>query len=64
MGVFSLKPASWCIDSKSDPRWDSSGRTEWLVCFGLCPEAEAAIEELKKQYGEPPVDLEYAIMKD
>lgn len=62
--MFGPKPGTWWLSSKSDPRWDCSGRDR--VGGFMCPsDARAAIEAKKEELGcEPPEDLEYGYMKD
>jgi hypothetical protein len=56
--------ASWSISSKSDPRWNASGRCESSI-FAISKACEEAIEAKKKALGEePPDDLDYGGMKD
>lgn len=63
MAMFgSFKEGSWSLRSKKDPRWNCSGRG--IVGGFMCPEANDAIEKLKKKYGKPPKDLELSAMKD
>ena len=67
MGILSasIKPGSWWVSSKSDPRWSKRGRTEgWAVMGGMPPEARKVVEDLKKTLGDPPKDLSYGFMKD
>jgi hypothetical protein len=61
--MFGPKPGSWWLSSKSDPRWNCNGRDK-VGGFQCPPDAQAAIERLKKTLGEPPSDLEYGYMKD
>lgn len=61
--MFGPKPGSWWLSSKSDPRWDCSGRDD-VGGFQCPPEATAALEAKKAELGEPPHDLEYGYMKD
>ena len=53
----------WWITSKKDPRWNAQGTSD-VGGFGMCTEAERALERLKKLYGKPPKDLEHGYMKD
>jgi len=65
MGIFGRpKSGSWWLRSQKDPRWNCDGRGDLLFSAGLPKEAEAKIELLKKEYGEPPDDLEFGGMKD
>lgn len=61
--MFGLKSGSWWISSKSNPKWNKSGSCR---CGGFAmPEpAKEAIEELTKQLGPPPEDLEWGYMKN
>ena len=49
------------LKSESDPRWNWSG--EGTVSMFYHPELDAKVEELTKQYGNPPSDLEFGGMK-
>ena len=52
-----LKPGVWTLFSKKDPRWNCSG--EDLVGGLVLPEkCKEKFEELKKELGNPPDDLE------
>lgn len=57
----------WAFNSGSDPRWNSSGRGR-IDFYGPhrfgCLEASVKFTELTKEYGDPPVDLHYLVMKD
>lgn len=64
MSAFGPKPGVWWFSSKSDSRWDENGRTESLSAMYMPNEAKKALERLKKQLGEPPLDLEFGGMKD
>lgn len=66
MGVSLFNPCregSWWLKSKSDPRWNSSGRS-YVGGFVMPSECERRIEELKQELGDPPDDLEWGYMKD
>lgn len=54
---------TWWIQSKSDPRWNISGRSE-VGLMTMPQEARALFEKMKELYGEPPDDLEQDYMKD
>ena len=62
--MFGPKIGSWGLSSKSDPRWNASGRGYGLVSTGGPSEIKEKIEELTKKYGEPPEDLTSSFMKD
>jgi len=62
--MFVPKEGSWYIHSDIDPRWNASGRCYLLFSVGMPSEVQTKLEELKKLYGEPPVDLEWGGMKD
>jgi hypothetical protein len=49
------------LKSPSDPRWNWTG--EGSASMWHHPEIDAKVEDLTKQYGEPPVDLEFGGMK-
>ncbi len=59
-----LKPGTWYLESKLDPRWNCRGRAELVGMFTCPPEAEEKIEELKKTLGDPPADLRWGYWKD
>ena len=64
MGLFSpVREGSWWLRSKSDPRWNSDGRTD-VGGFVMPDECKQKLEELKKQLGELPEDLKWGYMKD
>jgi len=60
-----IRSGYWYLSSKTDPRWNCSG-TASSLCFsaGMPPEAQKALEEKKKELGDPPADLEWGGMKD
>ena len=59
-----MAEGSWNVWSKSDPRWDGSGRGV-VGCFELPAEAAAYIEQVKAKLNEkPPADLTYSYHKD
>ena len=58
-----IKPGYWWLSSENDPRWNQNG-TGLVGGFAIPAKCETAIEELKKEYGEPPEDLEWGSMKD
>jgi len=61
-----IKPTSegsWWLHSKKDPRWNVSGRA-MVGSFMRPSECDNKIEELKKELGDPPDDLEWGYMKD
>jgi len=49
--------------SESDPRWNTNGRSS-VGCFEMPGDCKQAIEQLKKELGDPPDDLEWGYMKD
>ena len=58
-----ISEGTWRFRSKSDPRWNSKGRT--YVGGFVMPEAcRKKLEKLKRALGEPPEDLEWGYMKD
>lgn len=58
-----IREGSWWIHSNKDSRWNQSGRG--FVGGLMKPsEVDKAVEELKKELGEPPDDLEWGYMKD
>ncbi|MBA7604556.1 hypothetical protein ES703_11681 [subsurface metagenome] len=64
MSMFGPKMGTWWVHSKSDPRWNKSGRAEGLCCTGGPQEMQDWIDECKRQYGEPPKDAKMGFMKD
>lgn len=58
------RPGVWFMVSRSDPRWNASGRA--VVGMFLTPaEVTQKIDELRSRLGcEPPDDLEYGYEKD
>lgn len=61
--LSSGRKGTWWLRSKTDPRWDCSGRC-WVGGLVMPAEAEEAVEKLKKKYGTQPEDLEGGYMKD
>jgi hypothetical protein len=59
-----LKSGDWWIESKIDPRWNCSGRSNYCGGFAMPPECQEMIETIKTKLGEPPADLSYEYMKD
>jgi hypothetical protein len=59
-----ISSGSWWLSSKKDPRWDTSGRSDFMSVFSMDPKAKQHIEDMKKTLGEPPDDLSYGCMKD
>lgn len=61
-----MRQGSWSFRSKSDSRWccDGRGLVGMFCLWPNVPEAVAAYEEMKRKFGEPPVDLKWAYMKD
>lgn len=58
-----IREGSWWIYSKKDSKWNRSGRG--FVGGLMKPdEVDKVVEELKKELGEPPDDLEWGYMKD
>lgn len=64
--IQSPKMGSWSFSSKSDSRWNCSGRGEGFVTTGFAGASGARekLEELGKLYGEEPDDLAYSFWKD
>ncbi len=62
--MFGPRPGTWTLSSKTDPRFDMSGRA--LVGGLRCPqEAKDAMEVKARELGEPvPKDLMFSYMKD
>ena len=63
MSMFGLREGTWYLYSKSDSKWNVSGR---CMCGGFVipDEAKKAKEELEAKYGESPKDLELGYEKD
>lgn len=53
----------WYLRSKSDPRWNADGRS-FVGGFTMPNECKRKLEEMKRELGEPPDDLEWGYMKD
>jgi len=64
MSMFGPKMGTWWVKSKTDPRWNKTGRGYGLVTSGGPGELGEWIEECKEKYGEPPDDAEMGFMKD
>ena len=58
------KIGTWSVHSDLDPRWNKSGRKEWLCSAGYPPEVKAWIKECEAKYGKFPKDATYEFMKD
>lgn len=64
MSMFGPRMGTWRVHSKSDPRWNKSGRAKGLCCDGGPKEMANWIEECKKKYGDPPKDATKEFWKD
>lgn len=64
MSMFGPREGTWWVSSKSDPRWDKSGRGCGFALSGGPSEIQEWIDECKKNFGDPPKDAEYGFMKD
>lgn len=53
----------WSLSSKTDPRWNVSGRG-FVGGFDMPEECKEAIKKLLFELGDPPEDLEWSYMKD
>ncbi len=60
----SFRPGGWWLKSAKDPRWNDNGRSDAVGGFVIPEECEKRFEEMKKQFGDPPDDLEWGYMKD
>lgn len=58
-----LNPGSWWLSSKSDSRWDCSGKAEHVGSFSKPDELEVKIQELTEKFGTPPDDCKWGYMK-
>ena len=60
MAFFGRKPSSgrWWFYSKTDSRWNAQGETSMFLGYQMPAEADAKLAKLRKQYGNPPSDLE------
>jgi hypothetical protein len=59
-----VRKGSWWVSSKSDPRFNSSGRG-YVGSFTCPKEAREFFEKRAKELGVPvPDDLEFGYMKD
>jgi len=54
---------SWSLRSKTDTRWDAHGHSDFVGGFVIPRECQDKLEELKKELGEPPEDLEWSYHK-
>lgn len=55
----------WWVRSKSDPRWDGSGRSGAVGMFSKPPEVDVHVESKKRELeSEPPKDAEWGYQKD
>lgn len=57
------RAGTWWLQSKSDSRWDTSGRAG-VGGFSIPTECQIELDRLKAKYGEPPEDLEWGYEKD
>lgn len=64
MSMFGPKMGWWCVSSKSDPRWNKSGKGLGLVCTGGPQEMKDWIKECLEKYGDPPKDCYQEFWKD
>ena len=64
-GAFGwVRSGTWSVSSKSDPRWNGSGRAN-VGGFMKPPEVDTHIDAMRYRLGEePPGDLEWGYMKD
>lgn len=62
--LFGGRMGSWSVSSKSDSRWNKSGRGIGAVTSGGPQEMQDWYDKCKEKYGEPPTDLTYFFMKD
>lgn len=59
-----VRKGSWWVSSKSDPRWNGSGRA-LVGSFMMPQEAKDHIEAKKRELGtDPPADCEWGYDKD
>ena len=52
------------MSSKTDPKWNASGHSDYVGGFDIPIDCKNKIEFLKKSMGEPPEDLIWGYMKD
>lgn len=64
MGMFGPKMGTWYVQSKIDPRWNNTGRGYGLVTTGGPSEMSTWLEDCRKKYGSPPIDITVGFMKD
>jgi len=55
---------AWWVKSKTDPRWNKTGRGKGLVSTGGPLEMHAWIDECKLKFGKVPKDCQYGFIKD
>ncbi len=59
------QPGTWFFSSKTDPRWNGSGRVDDMVITAGPPqEAKDFLEAKKDEFGELPNDLTFSMLKD
>ena len=63
MSMFDHK-RTWYMSSKTDPKWNASGHSDYVGGFDIPIDCKNKIEFLKKSMGEPPEDLIWGYMKD
>jgi hypothetical protein len=52
-------PGTWWLRSVQDPRWDCAERSVAVGGVDVLPECSARIEELRRDFGPPPDDLQW-----
>jgi hypothetical protein len=62
--MFGPKMGTWTVSSKSDPRWNNSGRASGFAMDGGPQEMKDWIKQCKKNFGEPPADALQSFFKD
>lgn len=55
---------TWTVESKTDPRWNKSGRGEGLATTGGPQEMKDWIAQCRAEFGEPPADATQSFWKD
>lgn len=64
MSMFGPKMGTWYVKSKTDPRWNNSGRGVGFVTSGGPIELKEWLNKCRSEYGEPPADGLYGFEKD
>lgn len=59
-----LLPGTWWLVSKTDSRWCATGNVKQVpFVFALPDEAKVTLDHMRRQFGDPPEDLEYGCLR-